>query len=87
MTTSSCHPQKQLAWLKQQCTCWVGQPVKPRSNKHSQLRQFWQQRYSLHTNALLHTANRDVQPALAIDSGAPLDTNTIAAIVTGKLVS
>ena len=84
MTATSRHSQGQVVWLKQQCSCWVGQPVEPRSNKHRQLRQYQQPRYNLQTIALLHTPDRDVQPAPAIVSGAPLDTNTIAAIVTGK---
>ena len=78
------HSQGQILWLKQKRSCWVGQPVEPRINKHRQLRQYQQLRYNLQTNALLHTPDRDVQPAPAIVSGAPLDTNTIAAIVTGK---
>ena len=85
MISSPCHPQGQIAWPKQQSSCWVGQPVEPRSNKHRQLKQYQQPRYSLQANALLHTADRDVQPAPAVHPGPPLDTNTIAAIVTGKL--
>lgn len=81
MIASSCHPHGQMVWLKQQRRCWVGQHVEPRSNKHKQLRQCQRPHCSLKANALLHTA--DVQSTLANDSGTPLDTDTIAAIVTG----
>lgn len=86
MLATCCHPQRQVLWLKQQRSCWVGQPVEPRSNKHRQLRQYQQPCYKLQTNAQPHIPDHDVQPAQAIVSGAPLHTNTVAAIVTGTLI-
>lgn len=87
MLASSCHPQRHILRVKHKDTCcWVGQPVDARPHKHRQLRQCQQPHYSSNTYALLRTAELVAKPAPAMTSGPPLDTDTIAAIVTGKLL-